>query len=475
MIADYTLPIDDYNIKNILMWGLCQQHFYQVGRESRWHHKVVHIILGTIEIIPVAGQIVALLEWGVVKFFTYNDVVFHWPENLNTLDINDEQKRLLHRHLTVAMRLLKQNKTVTSEKRHLTLENMPPLTLPLSVHIEKTNDCIRIILLPRTVFMIGGERKIRWAYDLTRGEFLLKKRVVGMFEEIILKEMLHTRNTRGITCSIIWRTILGKQNKQKRQMIESLRHGTILSIFNTEAFLSLKVRCNLILDFLKDLRDVHKISISGVKIGDWFLPQYYAFHADVKMQNALVFQQNGRWRGELCDFGKATSNPMVNSLSVGFTSPECVEFYNSERSKNMHDNVVFNMTHGQHKDIWAMGMLILAILVGRVEKLLWLEKSVLAMADIAPLPCLMGALSNSLAQSQGEMGILQLNQDILDRDVDLLRQEVLQKNPQDDHDMINKLFMTIKEMLRINPRERKNICDVVRIIKLAKQKPQAVA
>lgn len=66
------LEKSDYTLKNALLWGNSIGHFKKAN-EGPWKDRVVqrigHGVIGTIEFIPVLGQILSLVELATVKIF----------------------------------------------------------------------------------------------------------------------------------------------------------------------------------------------------------------------------------------------------------------------------------------------------------------------------------------------------------------------------------------------------------------------
>lgn len=58
--------LDNYSLKNVLLWGSFKGHFRNAFRGS-WDHRVVHIIWATFEILPIIGQVTSLFEWAMAS------------------------------------------------------------------------------------------------------------------------------------------------------------------------------------------------------------------------------------------------------------------------------------------------------------------------------------------------------------------------------------------------------------------------
>lgn len=502
---------ENCTVRNALLWGMCRSHLYQVRVQSQLHSRIVHLVLAILEAIPVIGQIVSLIELKIVQICIRpqprvrpqpiscvprittvvsqerpDDIRRIWPKDLKKwLGLTETQKAEIDHHVRDAFRVItKEYGELSFDKKRLTYTDgvhTVAVTLPITLCVLKKDEReaagIRVLLFPKTIFASGGERKIRWVYDLTRGTFFLKKRIIGLFEKKLLEYLLPLRIERGIQAPIIWRTSSGKQNKAKQQIIEPVRDGTIATLFGTAPLLDFSVKWDLTLDLLADLNALHAGRLSGVTITStrhsfFEIPKtqelsYTAFHSDIKPLNVLVFFQNGKWRAELCDFGASAAHPTTFAISIGFTPPEYIRFYQEKRPFGIQevwldhnlDTAEFNIKHGPGRDVWAIGLVILSLLVEREEEVVWenIFERCRKKANIPPLPCLKSILAGRHWTRYDEGGILNLKQETLNADLDRLEKEVGSKHPEERTEVARIFEMLREMMLRIDPNERRTI------------------
>ncbi|KAF3361905.1 hypothetical protein PHSC3_001559 [Chlamydiales bacterium STE3] len=518
MSLNCTSHTENCTVRNALLWGMCRSHFYQVQIQRKLHSRIVHLALAILEAIPVIGQIVSLIELQSLRCYkrpqptscidpqptlparpqpascipqiatvasqeSPTDLCRIWPTDLKLLRLTEAQKTEVDSHVRDAFRALTKRGQLSFVKKRLkytdgihTVDAALPITL--SIFKENAKGRFRVMLFPKTIFASGGERKIRWAYDLTTGTFLLKKRITGIFEEKLLNYLLPLRNKRDIQNSVIWRISSDKQNNPKLQIIEPVRDGTLATLFGTAPLSNFSVKRDLIMDLLTDLNALHAAHLSGITITSEHrspfenaspqkLPSYAAFHSDIKPLNVLAFFQNGKWRAELCDFGAGAAHPTMFTISVGFTPPEYICFYQKKRPfgiqlpwfNNNLDIAQFNIKHGQGRDVWAIGLVILSLLVEREEEVVWenVFKNCRKKANIPPLPCLKSILSGRPWGAYEEEGILDLKQATVDADLNRLKKEIASKHPKEQAELA-RIFEMLKEMmLRIDPNKRKTI------------------
>ncbi len=479
-----------------LLWGMCRSHFYQAKIQSQLEIKIMHLALAIFECCPIIGQIISLIELKYVlshqqlqplscnlKFDrekrqeSANDIMRIWPKDLSKLGLNESQKDKIDKHIQQAFKTLSKGGNIGFSKNKLEYnyrDQTKKVNLPFSLNITKVVDTAtyQILLFPKTVFASGGERTIRWAYDLTKGEFLLKKRIVGSFEKEILVCLNSIRLKNGRGSPLIWRTAKDKTGKEKLQLIEPIQEGSLAILFNTAPLAHFSVKRELILDLLQELEALNQVSIScTVSLtksleGEHQTPRkfaYAAFHADIKPLNVLVSLKNEKWRAELCDFGQAAANPCITITSTGYTPPEYIRFYHLYKKQKSElfftqtsdrlDLAEFTVNHGHGRDIWSMGLVILTLLVGREEEIsyhLSMKESI--KSYIPPLRSLKSVLSGW--QDYNEQGTLKLTQEALDADLDQLENEVMLKHPEEKEELA-KIFLMLKtKMLRIKPEER---------------------
>jgi hypothetical protein len=329
-----------------------------------------------------------------------------------------------------------------------------------------------IILLPKTVFLSGGERRIKWAYNLITGEFLLKKRIVGMYEKRLILELQENRLSRNLIHSLFFRKV-PQSGTLKEQIIETVRDGIVPLILGNDLLSDCETKKDLIVDLLSDLKTIHQQKITNLKVEYESLinpdeievensPPFLAFHHDITLGNTLVSYHNGKWRAELCDLGASAANPTLFSFTVGFTPPEYIQLYSRLRPKGLkHPSyledqralVNFNLEHAQGRDIWSMGLVLLSILMDRSENITESTDQLHHRLDISPLQSIKNAIVDSSSGPYREIGILSITQEIIDEELDQCKQMVKKMHVQQEV-LVESLFKVVSGMLRVNTQER---------------------
>lgn len=71
---NYSLDIEKYTIKNAFLWGNCKEHFRK-ALVSKWEGRIVHALIGAVELIPIIGQIASIAEYAIIKAFSEKPIV----------------------------------------------------------------------------------------------------------------------------------------------------------------------------------------------------------------------------------------------------------------------------------------------------------------------------------------------------------------------------------------------------------------
>lgn len=211
------------------------------------------------------------------------------------------------------------------------------------------------------------------------------------------------------------------------QIIDSIKEKTVSNLFGQEPFKVFKNKFRIIQDLLNGIKTFHfnYITHSSTKP---------VFYGDIKISNVLVFYESGIWRAKLRDFIGAI-DPSTITWTQGYTPPEYVKFFQKHfphgidqpSDTTLEKIKEFQLCYGIDRDLWAVGLVILSILVGREELCEQEKEGKTIRLAIAPLPCLKKHLEQSNFK---EEGILKINQYEIDKDLRELKKEVYQMHPE---------------------------------------------
>lgn len=90
MTFNYALTIDDYTWKNAILWGNFSGHC-QKAMEGNLGHRIVHVLIAALELLPIIGQIASIFEKIIVNSFS-NSVE---PSNITPTNVTQNVTPIL--------------------------------------------------------------------------------------------------------------------------------------------------------------------------------------------------------------------------------------------------------------------------------------------------------------------------------------------------------------------------------------------
>lgn len=334
------------------------------------------------------------------------EFVFHWPKN-QILGLNEEEMGRFKQYL-------RDNRDDWSQEdlekpRRIKVPGLPSILLIPN----EEGKVERVILLPKRdrvgIVGKGSYKKVKYAYDLTRGERLVNK-------PLEQKERDIAQNVKGKKGFL---PLAGERDKgvnattgkQEFRHFEPLCDGTLDGLLTVATTKEQKMR--LIKDLLGGLTRFHEM-----RTGD----NRPYFHSDLKLENILYKKDaDGMYRAYISDFG--LSNRTRGFAGTGiWVSPEHAQGW---LRVNAGETGV-PAARGQELDVWGMGMIIASLMRGKKR-----------------LPCLQrhGDPNASLAQ------VAALTQDRITREINALRDA--EPDP-----AFKGVWDILEGMLKVDPDER---------------------
>jgi hypothetical protein len=267
---------------------------------------------------------------------------FIWPADLNFLGISEEEKQQLNAYLEASKEIFSHERLENPSKIERKKEGIP-LSLLLVPGIDGRVE--KIFLLPRSdvvgIVGRGSFKAVKRAYDITTGEFLVKKVTPPMEAEKVkrLQDQKRVLKLRAET----------KKGEFMRHY-EPLADGTITQLMNRP--LTREQKIYVVKELLKALKAFHeKTEEDGQR--------YY--HGDIKTDNVLFKQdQEGKIRIFLTDFGFTNRRSGVAGTAA-WSSPE-----QARRLHNGFEGLPYEQKIlGNELDVWAMGLCIASLLSGK--------------------------------------------------------------------------------------------------------------
>lgn len=335
-----------------------------------------------------------------MKTGEYKRLRFIWPKKPETLGITKNELQALIKFMELQLPNLQTRKYLGVVKIR---RKKSPIPLSVLLSPDPEGYISSVILLPRGKIVspagTGSFKIAKHAYDLTRGESLVKKYV--------------DQDERGIIAS------LGDQKRVLEVRVETQHY-----IMDSLCYRHYEARCDgdiFELIYEHDLTVPQKLSMMGqlLKILSAFHRkqldnEHLYYHGDVKPENILyILQPNREIKLFLTDFG-FTNLYQEHAGTTVYISPEHALRSMSETKGE---------TRGQELDVWALGLLLAALFKG---------------SDLL-------AFLNNIKSSYLQVKyISQLQQTIIDKKIDAARKL-------NAHPHVQKAWDIIKKMLVVDP------------------------
>src|ERR1700733_7612011 len=65
---NYSLALEDYTWENAILWGNFKGHCKKAN-EGTFGHRVVHVLIAAVELLPIIGQIASIFETIIIRNF----------------------------------------------------------------------------------------------------------------------------------------------------------------------------------------------------------------------------------------------------------------------------------------------------------------------------------------------------------------------------------------------------------------------
>lgn len=267
---------------------------------------------------------------------------FIWPADLNFLGITEEEKQLLSAYLEASKEIFSQERLEHPRKVERKKEGIP-LSLLLVPGIDGKVE--KIFLLPRSdvvgIVGRGAYKAVKRAYDITTGEFLVKK-VTPRLEAGKVKSLQDQKRVLKLRAETPKDVFM--------RHYEPLADGTITQLMNRP--LTREQKIYGVKELLKALKAFHeKTEEDGQR--------YY--HGDIKTDNILFKQdQEGKIKIFLTDFGFTNRRAGIAG-TLAWASPEQAKRYHNGYAGLPYDQKIL----GNELDVWAMGLCIASLLSGK--------------------------------------------------------------------------------------------------------------
>jgi hypothetical protein len=274
------------------------------------------------------------------------EIQFYWPDDAALLGLTEEEMQKLDDFIEENREALNQEELEHPRKIERKEEGIPLSLLLVPGGDGKVG---RIILLPRSevvgIVGKGSSKAVKKAYDLTSGEFLVKK-IASEKEGIIVRQLQDQKRVLKLRAE----TKKEVEGKVKVRQYELLGDGTVGNLINRSLTKNQKIQ--VIKQLLKALKAFHeKTTNDGAR--------YY--HGDIKPENILFkIDSDGNIRIFLSDFGFTNKRTGIAGTPA-WVSPEQGTRWHKSHQHEPYDHQIL----GNELDVWGMGLVMASILSGR--------------------------------------------------------------------------------------------------------------
>lgn len=352
-------------------------------------------------------QVDALLKIGQVK----------WPDA-----IEEELKMTIFEKKTLEMFLKRESRAwgISNKSSRIKIRRVLG-GLPCSIVMipSKMGYLKRVFLLlnsqKKGLVGEGGQRKIKFAYDLIKGEMAIKKPLSA--NEV--KPVRALKGIRGFPKCLGFYESLNKMGGKCFNVFEPLYLGSLRDLLKKKGSLSPQEKYQICKDLLESLAKLHQLKCADE--GD-------SYHSDIKTSNMLYRRtKDSKLDIAITDLGFANYFEHLAGTLTWF-SPEYAKSWLERNSMPKDARRVFNQQYGQKLDLWGMGLTIATILKNDGS---------------SRLACL-----NFKGKDKEILkGIMAITQESIDQEIDAFL--IQEQDPK-----LKSMWGIAKAMLRKNPTER---------------------
>ncbi|MCE5318277.1 MAG: hypothetical protein LLG04_13070 [Parachlamydia sp.] len=363
-----------------------------------------------------------------------------WPADLGQIGINQADKQQLEEYLQEARSDLTNGIIPTIQrKQQLFAYNGKFWTLPRTlsfVEDPKTNRVAAILLtVSKDRVPPLGKGRVRTPkviYNLTTGQRMCKKAMQKAYEVELLKALNGSKGIEPLTYI--------RKVRNKTQLITPLFKGSVQQLLKSNTPISAKDIKDMMLSLLKGLATLH------AKPGKEPFPPYFSYHSDIKPDNLLFNRQPAGYDAVISDVESVNDLERIYG-TMGWMSPEKIRYWNGPLRESS-----YNKTHGQHDDIWSMGLVFASMLKNQLHELRHDTRFERYGARVAPLACLYQKCQFKLTENRfDDSSVAHLTQQELNREINQLIAEALFKP---DGAALEKMWDIVRRMLFIDYNRR---------------------
>lgn len=404
-----------------------------------------------------------------------------WPESLEELGINEEQRAETERFIFIAYEsifadlfsahqtLLETNNATffySSPQRKISAPGAGD-TFQNHLYIKCLHNG-QIIVYPSEKEMLYEKREknltVFKVFNVTTGQWMVLK---SSAPKRLMAEVLSLSDKEGISpiCDFTLDEMIVTTYNANGQILNKKYHNQISIIepfyprhfidilLEKDSVISLEQKAGYMLQLLKGLASIHALPCPATDIPDSV--RMSAFHGDIKISNVMFM--NGK--PFFMDFDSFGDWDMLTHSS-GWLTPEGCKFLHVMLSECMtkEDALQFHQDHGQAMDIWNLAMIFVMILTKPVTNGYY-------RADIhfPPFYFLHNRLNNPEQSDRYHFDLMTLTQKEIDAEIECF----LQKLPDTlEGRKLFDLWSVVIAMLKVDPDKRQSAATLVHVLEV---------
>lgn len=257
---------------------------------------------------------------------------------------------------------IKKNEKCTINGRNFTL----PRTLYFAVDpVTQRLSAILLNISKKNVSVLGKgtQRTVKVCYNLTSGRHVVKKAACSAYEVELLKALKDTKGFESLSQVRVTKHTHGdNKGSPKARLITPLYSGSLSKLLLSAPNLTAKDIKNLMVSYFNGLEKLHSVrGRTSFPDGKKYQLEYKSYHLDISPENLLYIRTSNGYDGVITDAGSVNDIPQI-WYKHHWLSPEKDKLIQAERPSE--ENASFLAQHGQHDDLWNMGLILTSLLTG---------------------------------------------------------------------------------------------------------------
>lgn len=336
------------------------------------------------EIVPIAPRNEIIKPWAAKP--AEHPEIWFWPSDLKKIGLSEQIKYEIDAFLRQVVpqiaaidqfpAFLKKGDAYYIKKNEEYSINGSILTMPRTLYFAvdpktKRLSAILLNISKKNVKQLGkgGQRTVKVCYNLTAGRHVVKKAACSPYEVELLKVLNGTKGFESLSQVRVTKFTAGEnKGKPKARLITPLYAGSLSNLLASSPNLEARDIKNLMISYFSGLEKLHSVvGRTSFPNGKKYQLGYKSYHLDISPENLLYTRTSNGIDGVITDAGTVNDIPHIWSKQH-WLSPEKAKQLKAERPAE--ENASFLAKHGQHDDLWNMGLVLTSLLRGNYSHIL---------------------------------------------------------------------------------------------------------